>query len=453
MVAAFGFLVLQAWAAPSVSPSNDTYRYARMALRVLGESGPAARADALRAYCEENAAWLARGQQVDPGSFTAGYRRDDAVTRCVDASPDGLAPTSPRYKAIFASRIAFPVLAAPLVPVLGVNRALKATSLLLTALGGLVAYLILRLLGLSRPRAALGQGLYYAGPVGWWGSHGLTDGPAVTVSLVTLLAVLFLLRHRYALGIALFVGSVGVGGFLRYPNFVFITLAVLTAAVAGLLTDPRRRRLLLLVITLAAAGLVGLAITAHALHWSGAADSLQDTFTGHFTRPDIADPWGRLAQLNARYWSQWAQEQARSPWLVAAVTLGSVALIRRYRTFGLIAVAVALTGLLNQAAHPVASQGDRLLIEVWVAAALGLPLLACERIIDVTGRAVLVTGASRGIGRGAECSVRPGPHKQFTAIQPVQRQPSAHSLSHSGSTNLAGVQESSGSSGGRAAGA
>lgn len=70
-----------------------------------------------------------------------------------------------------------------------------------------------------------------------------------------------------------------------------------------------------------------------------------------------------------------AVEQARGPWLVASVAAGSVALVRRCRAFGLIAVAVALTGFVNQAAHPVASQSDRLLVEVWVAAVLGLPLL------------------------------------------------------------------------------
>jgi hypothetical protein len=62
-----------------------------------------------------------------------------------------------------------------------------------------------------------------------------------------------------------------------------------------------------------------------------------------------------------------------------SAAIGSVTLVRRYRTFGLIAVAVALTGFRNQAAHPVASQSDRLLIEVEVAAVLGLPLLANPR--------------------------------------------------------------------------
>jgi hypothetical protein len=378
MVAAVGFLILQVWAAPTVSPSNDTYHYAQTALRIRGESKQTAQDIALRAYCDETAAWLARGQRVDPGAVAATYRRDEAVTRCVRDAPHGLPPTSARYGAIFESRIAFPMLAAPLVAVFGVNQALKATSVFLTALGGLIAYLILRILGLRRPQALLGQGLYYAGPIGWWGSYGLTDGPTVTTSMATLLGAILLLRHRYRLGAILFIGSIVVGCFIRYSNFMFITLAVMAATGVGLVTDPRQRRPLLLVIALSAVGLVGLAAAAHALHWSGASDTLQDTFTGHFTRPDVADPWHRLARLNVQYWSQWAQEQVRSPWLVAAVAIGSVTLVRRYRTFGLTAVAVALTGFLNQAAHPVVSQSDRLLIEVSVAAVLGLPLLAAR---------------------------------------------------------------------------
>jgi hypothetical protein len=393
VVVAIGFLILQAWAAPGVGPSNDTYHYARTTLRILGESAPAARDHALRAYCQDNAAWLARSQHVDPGSFAARYRRDEAVARCIAESPHGLPPTSPRYDALFESRTAFPLLAAPLVAVLGVNQALKTTSILLTALGGLIAYLILRILELNRPRAILGQGLYYAGPIGWWGSYGLTDGPTVTVSMVTLLGVTLLLRHRYRLGTTLFITSIGVGCFLRYSNFIFIAVAMLAAAGVGLRADPRHRRPLLHVIVLSAAGLVGIAATAIALHWPGPADTLQDMFTGHFTRPDVADPWDRLAGLNVQYWWQWAQEQARSPWLPVAAAIGAVALVRRHRTFGLIAVAVALTGFLNQAAHPVTSQSDRLLIEVWVAAVLGLPLLAslrcspCQNVLHRSGSA------------------------------------------------------------------
>jgi hypothetical protein len=90
------FVILQLWAAPSVSPANDTYRYAQMALRILGESRQAAQDKALRAYCEENAAWQDRRHRVDPGSFAATFRRDEAVTRCIRDSPHGLPPTNPR---------------------------------------------------------------------------------------------------------------------------------------------------------------------------------------------------------------------------------------------------------------------------------------------------------------------------------------------------------------------
>jgi hypothetical protein len=101
---------------------------------------------------------------------------------------------------------------------------------------------------------------------------------------------------------------------------------------------------------IARVGLIGLIATAHALHWSGPSDSRQDTFTNHFTGPDVTHPWHKLAGLNMQYWSQWTQQQVRSPWQVAAAAIGSVTLVRRYRTFGLIAVTVALTGFPNQAA-------------------------------------------------------------------------------------------------------
>jgi len=194
--------------------------------------------------------------------------------------------------------------------------------------------------------------------------------------MLTLLGVVLLLRRRYRLGGALFITSIGVGCVIRYPNFILITGALLAAGGVGLCTAPRHRRPLLLVVALSAVALVGIAATAHTLHWPGPSDTLQDMFTGHFSRPDVTDPWSRLAGLNLQYWWQWAQDQARNPWPMAAVAIGSAAIIRRHHTFGLIVVAIAVTGFLNQAAHPVTNQSDRLLIETSVAAVLGLPLLA-----------------------------------------------------------------------------
>ena len=58
------------------------------------------------------------------------------------------------------------MLAAPIVAVLGVNDGLKCASVLMTMLGGLAAYAILRILRLRRDVAALGEAFYYASPIG-----------------------------------------------------------------------------------------------------------------------------------------------------------------------------------------------------------------------------------------------------------------------------------------------
>jgi hypothetical protein len=369
------FLGMQLLASPSVDPSNDTYRYAIMSLRVLGESRLSAEMDALRAYCQENAAWQARRQKVEPMSFESSYPTRDSVDLCEKASTQGLAPTSSRYRAIFESRWGFPVMAAPFVAVLGINDGLKCASVLMTMLGGLAAYLILRILGLRRNVAVSGQAFYYTSPIGVWGSYGLTDGPSITLSMGILLGAILVVRRRYRPGITLVGCSILVGCFVRYSNFLIICFAIIAASSLSLLIDRRSRAPMIVLLGLASAGAVALAAAARLFAWPGVGETLQDTFTGHFARPDVADPWTKLLGLNLEYWTQWSQEQLRSPWLLVAVAVGSVMLLRRHHGFGLVGVAVAMTGFLSEIAHPVDNQGDRLMVQVWVAAALGLPLL------------------------------------------------------------------------------
>ena len=369
------FLGMQLLASPSVDAANDTDRYATMSLRVLGESHASAETEARHAYCRENAAWQARRQKVNPVSFEVSYPTKDAVSQCTQTSTHGLAPTNSRYWAIFESRWGFPVLAAPFVAALGIDDGLKFASVLMTMLGGLATYLILRILGLRRTVAVLGQAFYYASPIGVWGSYGLTDSPSVTLSMGILLGAVLVLRRRYRPGITLVGCSMLVGCFVRYSSFLVICFAIIAASVLSLLVDRRSRIPMLVLLGVASAGALALATAARFFAWPGIDETLQDTFTGHFAGPDVADPWGKLLRLNVEYWTQWSQEQLRSPWLLVAVAVGSVMLLRRHGAFGLVGVAVAMTGFLSEIAHPVANQGDRLMIQVWVAAALGLPLL------------------------------------------------------------------------------
>jgi hypothetical protein len=370
------YALFQLAAGSNVGPANDTYRYAELTLRLLGESPAAAQTKALRAYCEDNATWLAQRHAADPVNLDAPFSRSSEFHKCVSQSAaTGLPPTSPRYNEIFSSRWGFPALAAPFVQVLGVNRGLRAASWLMTIVGGLLVYLILLLLRVPGRLAALGQAVYYASPIGWWGSYGLTDGPAVTLSVAALLGALLVLRRRYATGAVLFAVALVGGCFVRYSNFLFVGLALAAASLLLVVFRRRLRAAAAMMFGLSSLTVISLVLIAKAFRWSGVTETLQDTFTNHFTRPDVTDPWARFADLNAAYWTQWLQGQLRSPWLLAAVIVGSVALARRNGPFGLLAIAVAATGFLDEAAHPVVSQGDRLMITVWIVAALGLPLL------------------------------------------------------------------------------
>jgi len=69
-------------------------------------------------------------------------------------------------------------------------------------------------------------------------------------------------------------------------------------------------------IAVTTAWAVAAAAGAKALRFPGVSETLQDTFTQYFTRPDVADPWRRLVELNLNYWTRWVQEQARAPWLL-----------------------------------------------------------------------------------------------------------------------------------------
>lgn len=370
------FLLVQIVAAPSVGPSNDTYRYARQSLELLGRPPAVAQQTALRDYCVDAAHFAARTARAQPATANAPHETERSAAACIAASPQGLAPTSPRYEAIFTSRIGFPTLAAPLVALLGPNAGLAATSLLFTMLGGLLAFLLLRHLGTSTATALMGQGLYYASPIGWWGGYGLSEGPAIALSFAALFGALLLLQRRLLPGTLLVGLALAAGASMRYANFLLIAGALAAAAVLILVTIPRYRHAgtgALLAVSGALAA--GMAVTAKALHWPGLSESLQDTFTVHFSRPDVADPWHQLMSLNQEFWLQWGQDQLRSPWLLLAVGVGTWATFRHSAPIGWVVLGVALTGVAAEIAHPVANQGDRLMLQIWTAAVVGLPLL------------------------------------------------------------------------------
>jgi hypothetical protein len=135
------------------------------------------------------------------------------------------------------------------------------------------------------------------------------------------------------------------------------------------------------------------------LGWPGLTESMQDTFTKHFIRPDVPDPVQRLIQLDVHFWGYYPVSEPTA--LLAAVGLVAlaVALVRRDAVYGLLVVAASATGVGAVAAHPLASQADRLMMPVWLLLALGLPPLF--------GRA---GSAARAIPEAREPLEAPEPH-------------------------------------------
>ncbi|GIJ33121.1 hypothetical protein [Micromonospora sediminimaris] len=365
---------------PAVGPANDAYRYASATLELLGETPADAQQAALAAYCRDQARSDARRAAVNPLTIDKPPRMAQRVRDCIAKYPDGLTPNKPRYEAIFGDRPGYPILAAPLVAVLGVNAGLSVTSVLCTAIGGLIVARLLRELGAPVHLAVAGQVAYYGSPIGWWGSYPLTEGPVMALTVAALLGAWWLTRRRIMAGTVLLVGAVAVGATMRHSTFLLVAAGLTAAALLAAATSRQHRHAgTFLLAGVGAAAATGIAVTAKVLNLAGAGETLQDKFTDHFTRPDVADPWRRLVDLNVNFWPQWLQQELRAPWLLAGLALGAWALMRRDRALAWVTLAVAGTGLATQVAHPVTGQGDRLYIAMWLVPVVGVPLLLASR--------------------------------------------------------------------------
>ena len=371
----FGFVALQLLASPGTLMTNDGYRYARSALELLGDSRPVATDRATRAWCEDQALKETRKIEIDALTFREGPP-PGLVEECVAKWPDGIGPNAPRYEAIFDARIGYPLLAAPFVAVLGISDGLWAASMLCTAVGGWLAYLLLRSAGLSRRFAAVGQILYYVTPIGLWGSYGLAEGPTLMLMMGALLGTWWILQRRLWAGLALLTGSLLVGFLVKFSSLLLVAAALAAAAMVVLWRNAAaRRRGTYLMVAVNVTWIVAASALAAAWRWPGVAESLQDTFTRRFYRPDVSDPWSRLFELNVNYWIQWVQNQARAPVLVLAMVAAAWALFRRNVALGWLVTAVALTGPVTVAAHPFVSQEQRLMTPAWILPVVGLPML------------------------------------------------------------------------------
>ncbi|MEU2664337.1 hypothetical protein [Micromonospora sp. NPDC007220] len=349
----------------------DTYWYARQAVTATGT--PSAEADrfAARLVCRQGM------PSPRPG------------VSCVAGTRQWAASMPPRYQRIFTTRPGYSLTVAPFVLAFGERGMVLATAAL-AVLAGVLAALAVRLLGGGLVSSLAATALLFLLPTGFWLSRLLAEAGATAFALAALCAAIPLLRPggstrgRLLLGGAVLAAL--LGSTVTRPATGLLLSGALTA-VLGALTLARRRRagwepgLVVLTAACGVATAVWLGLSA-ALDIPGAAETLQDKFTVHFTRPDVPDPWPRLVELNREFWpaqlNAWwngGAPLAASPFL-ALLLVGFAALFRALpgRAALLFATAGA-TGLLTLVAHPKESEADRLVLVIWLPVVVGLAML------------------------------------------------------------------------------
>jgi hypothetical protein len=370
------FSLFQALNYRDVVPSNDTYRYARQTLRIMGDSEATAVHDAVVMFCHEigNSPSLEREVVAiatrDTGTTASGY------DSCLYVYRDGLTPTAPRYVAIFTSRPGYPLLSVPAVAAFGLGPGMWLTALLCTVLASLLVLALLRGIGCDRLAALVGQALFLALPTGYWSSRMLTDGPSLAAALLALLGAWWLARGRIRSGAVVFgVGSVA-GFVIRYSSETMLALALALAALFCLpLIPASRHRGTYWLAGLAGAAAIASQAMSSLLGWPGFSQSLQDTFTNHFARPDVSSPLSHLYHANLSLWRAFPTFSWYALLIPVGMVVGAVLLWRREPVFAVLVTAVALTGVGSVVAHPITSQTDRLIAPAWLLVVLGLPPL------------------------------------------------------------------------------
>jgi hypothetical protein len=344
---------------------NDTYRYIVAVERFLGHDAADAKATALHWYCTDQA-----------------RTSKDAVTAetCLRSwtKSGGLGPNSARYNEIFRARPGYPLLVTPFAAVFGLGAGLAAVAWLMTIAAGWLCLLLARLCGLGVVGSLGSMVALYCLPTFYWLQQYLTEGPILVCTLALLVGTALVFRGRVVAGVVVSSLAYAAGLLIRYSTFSLQAGCVAACLLLLSVVDPdvfRTRRTIRLTIYHTGAFVI-LSVIPNLLGWPGFTDSLTDTFTHHFTRPVPADLYERWLLLMGRYIVGLGRLYGGAP-ILPLLLLGSLALLwRSARLLAAAVAAAALTGVGTALAHPVASQGSRLYVQVFLLAAFGLGLTA-----------------------------------------------------------------------------
>ncbi|MFJ8142006.1 hypothetical protein [Streptomyces sp. NPDC096013] len=372
----------------------DTKNYLSYALSLRGESTREAAAVAIDYSCASRGAIARRDQSVNPLTFHGKDPAARVAKKCRDAEWRGvdarlragqtggfIAPfSSERFMRIFEVRPGYPVFLVLFVTLLGPVWGMWSASVVLTVLGGVLVFLILRTLSVSVPLALTGQALYYVLPCGTTSMRPMTEGLMTALTLAAVWGCALVLKgRRTRAGLALVGGSLVLLFTVKHSQALFLGLCLAGAGTLVAVGRWRRGRApgraLLAVAGFGATAALGTLVLASALHYPTQTDSLQDLLTDHYARPDRTRLWPEFLHLEANFWLEWTRQQLWQPMLAAALGAGAWGAARR-PAFGVFLTGAAFTGILTQAAHPdISVWGGRLIVLVWLLPVVGVPLL------------------------------------------------------------------------------
>ncbi|MBR7837462.1 hypothetical protein KDL01_29555 [Actinospica durhamensis] len=351
---------------------DDSYRYVMTIERILGHSGAQARALAIRWYC---------GDLGRTGSGGAA-----GVPACVAhwTAAGGLWPNTPQYNQIFIARPGYPLLAAPFVALFGLGGGLAVVAWLCAICAAWLCLLIARVAGL-RPFAALAAMIAFClVPSFFWMQQYLTEGPTMVCTLVVLLGVVWALRGKPRLGLAISGAGYLVGFVVRYSTFsVQAGLVMACVALLALCSRAHRNRRIYRIAGLHGAACVAMTVLPSFFGWPGFSNSLQDTYGDHFTKPMPPNVYHLWLSHIYTYVDHIGRMYLHEPFVLLPLLAGCVLLWIRYRTMAAVVSAAALTGVVTALAHPALGQLSRLYFQVFLLTVFGV-----AAVVDLVERRV-----------------------------------------------------------------
>ncbi|MEV7788953.1 hypothetical protein AB0O72_26755 [Streptomyces sp. NPDC088106] len=372
----------------------DSKNYLSYALSLGGAGKREAAAVTIDHYCAGRASMAHREQNVDVVRFHAPDPAPRVMEECREqewravetrlAAGETGGHTVPfmseRFMRIFEVRPGYPVFLVPFVGLFGATWGLWAAGVVITCVGGALAFLVLRALAVPVPLALTGQALFLVLPCGTTAMRPMAEGLLLALTLAALWGCALVLEGsgRRA-GTALVCAALLALFTVKHSQALFLGLCL---AAAGAAVAVRRRwrglppgRGVVALAWAGCAGMLGTVLAARVLDHPSVSESVQDLLTDHFARPDRERPWAEFFQLQGNFWMEWLRRQLWEPLFVAAVAAGVLG-ARRRPAFGAFLVAAACTGFLNQAGHPdINIWGDRLITLAWLLPVLGVPLL------------------------------------------------------------------------------